>query len=191
MCRDGLLGAGLLGSDLLNGPIVKGVSSPIKSLQTIPFSSTAVNIDILLNTPVDPNIATVQFNFEIRSSNAHRETLVPYQGHGFLNNSTVRLYNPSGIQKNGYLTVIEYNGVKSKQSGVVPCSVANQEDVAEISPVNPEKCILIAYCSSAQDISNMTYLSLVYRIIDSTHLGFTMKDGGNNSRAYWQLLEFE
>lgn len=84
--------------------------------------------------------------------------------------------------------VIEFNNVKSKQTGSVATS-GGTENTVTISSVNPLKCLLEVHNISEDTITPARSLTILMgrRIISSTSIGIT---GSLANTAYFQIIEF-
>lgn len=84
--------------------------------------------------------------------------------------------------------VLEFNNVKSKQSGTVSLSSSSSENIVAVSQMDPNKSSLfVSITNSAGNDTAASYTSSA-RIISATQLGFFT--GNVSSTVYWQLIEF-
>lgn len=83
--------------------------------------------------------------------------------------------------------VIEFNNVKSKQTGIKSIGTTATEETVTISSINTDKCLLITSQTSDTIGNAITYYESASNVLNSTTLSFY---GHFESYVYWQVIEF-
>jgi hypothetical protein len=179
----------LVASNIKSGINIFGLAgsfnpSNIKSIQRgtllVNDSSTTFYIPI---SAVDLSISIVDISFTAPNSNAQEDN---WQCN--LSDSTniyMKRDRGTALAVDISWTVIEFNNVKSKQTGWV--DVVSNVRVSTISAVNPLKCML--WASHRATGSASAYYALFKEVTSATSLTFKMY-GASDPSVRWQLIEF-
>lgn len=180
------------------GDLIPIGGSNIKSLQrgTASMSNTQTSINISID-PINPNnsIVLIDVDPELGGTQYTREILVnPI----ITNSTTINLTRNASVRtlKIGW-TVIEFNNVKSKQTGSVSIDTCVQiSGVAKfvsIDPVAQDRCILVlnkTWLSSHPSSSPENMLGYA-QLISSNTIEFDFPTEYNRPIAHYQLIEFK
>lgn len=112
----------------------------------------------------------------------------------FLNSTTIRLQSLSarGNAFEVYWEVIEYNNVKSIQTGSTAISGTASSALRTITSIDVNKSDLFFSIRSDSSSSSISYMNVVGKVNSSTQLGFYRDLSGNsaNTTVEWQIIEF-
>lgn len=170
----------------------KGGGATIKSIQRgeADWNNTLTSKDITIGS-IDPNkaIATV----EIYTTGAPNVMATSIE---IINATTIRIKRITGTaQTNANFNkvtwkVIEYENVKSKQSGIHVPSVITPESIT-ISEIDPGKSILVHSMTSTSTSTTAPQRNFLSRawVNSATTIMINAEDIENT--VYWQLLEFK
>ena len=180
---DGLLSQ----SRILNSSIFGGGGIAIKSVQHISYvwNDTTTTKDISI-TSVDNDKSLIFLNFS-ESVNATIGAIAV----AFINATTIRLYRNTGsaLTQPVKIQVVEFNGVKSKQTGANAQSGTSRYSVT-VTKINIEKSILVAYCTNPTADTSMIRFVVEHSILDSETIQLKT-NAATDATTYWQLLEFK
>lgn len=167
--------------------------SNISSIQTVEGAMTpSVTIKDFTISAVDLSRSVIILEYGKVGSvipASTNEEVAPY----FLNKTTVRVTWKTGTApaKAIYfkLSIIEFNNVKSKQSGV-QIGASTQPTTISIASVNVNKCIAI---TRAVSNSGMSANALdVFQLLTANSLILqTNYSNGSSIEYYWQVIEFK
>lgn len=164
-----------------------GIRKSIKSIQKIAVSLAGMTQTVTIN-PVNVNNSIVLVDYVNAQSN------IIYTPNVELTNSTTITLNAvnSPPANTIYLTVIEFNNVKSKQSGSVTANgttaIANPYTIS-INSVNPVKCIAVvtSSCSSSGGSVILCSGSVTSSNVLTCYL--SSSGTGISGTMKWQLIE--
>jgi len=180
-------------ADLVTG-INNISSSNTKSIQrgiaTI-NSALIVNVTIA-SVDITKSIVLIDYSFTGGSQDNSKNSLVKAKLTTGANiELSVQGYTSGPVLTISY-TVIEFNNVKSLQTGLFNVVSDGVEHTVTVSAINVSKSILFKSFSSNNANVSASEMILRTRIIDTTTLGFYQKDnvGGYTLKTEWQLIEF-
>ena len=186
---------GLLSSNLLSKASIFGSSggSNIKSYQSgvftlstltgnITIASVGTSKSIVITRAVYSNNTGDVATFEISSSLSSST------------NIALTRYNPAPVSVPTvliYWEVIEFNNVKSKQTGTMSVSSNSSESTQTISNVNPIKCLAFATRSVDTNLSpNQGQHMFGIKVASSTSIAIRQQISGVTCSYEWQVIEF-
>lgn len=194
-------------SDLLATNIKSGVTlfdivgsfSPIKSVQrgvtAVTYTATSVPVTI---SSIDPSAAVVTrvggCNQQWVNGSTHSPTSYAITG-TITNATTLTLARPAAATN--YLElyiaweIIEFNGVKSKQSGIITSLYSSGQRSTTITAVNTSKSILMIHGGSIVTANSGMMGSLVFGATLSSSTAILWYGvSGDTKNVAWQVLEF-
>lgn len=186
---------GLLNGNLLSRASIFGASgSNIKSIQSGMEQLVSDNVNVTIaSVNVNKSIILIFVSFGDDSATIQDLCVAPE----FLNNTTINLKRHRGTIDNARATwtVIEFNEVKSIQTGTVLINKSydtSAEDLTTVtvSRVDISKSILLTYAISSYTDSTACRALTRGRIVNATTIGFETRYTNQNT-AYWQLVEFK
>lgn len=167
---------------------ISGGGSNIKSIQrgTIAINVATTTIDITV-TSIDTtkSIAIISNNQDGVSNPSEACFAIT-----IINATTIRITRTASSFTSITVSwqLIEYNNVKSKQTGTFEQTSALTDQSVTVTSVNTSKSILYAtHTSVVTGIQTASWVFL-YKLLNSTTIAF---NGQNASTKYWQLIEFE
>ena len=155
--------------------------SNIKSKQTGTFSIDDGSLTKTVTiTAINPNIAMLKVTF--LNNTAYQPTNMYIKG--VITNSTTLTFTLQNATWTEFVSweVIEYNNVKSKQSG----TYSGGGSIVALSPINSLKSICEVNFNC---VGNATNDTLIRIILSNTTLSFSSGGAGSNN-YYWQVIEF-
>lgn len=175
----GLLSNQTLFNNRMFGPNISPIKNTQRGIASITNGNTSVTV-VLSTIDITKSIVKISY-FGVG-------TLQP---RAVITNSTtltITRYASSGTTNVNW-EVIEYNNVKSLQSGNLNLT-GSTESVVSVSSINTLKSTL--YVSHSTNDTDLNQVSLRDRIIDSTSIGFKF-DFSDTSTAtiQWYLIEFQ
>jgi hypothetical protein len=177
---NGKLDSNLLGNFGIDGPGGSNIKSIQRGTATIPLSNTSTTVTI---GAVDPTKSIVLVDFG--NNGLWPITLDIYAE--LTNSTTINLtrYNSGDYTQTINWVVIEFNNVKSKQTGLQ--SLSNSTEVTvNIANVDMSKALIFASYNSSQSM-DPEYLKT--RFISSTQIGLT-QIVSSIMKVAWQVIEF-
>ena len=161
--------------------------SNIKSIQIIEGQMNAgLNTYTIPISPINPSNSIAIFDLSQVTQNVNELLAIE------ITNSTTITLSTSGTNltsNNKFcIKVIEFNNVKSKQTGSVVPS-ANPTNVT-ISSVNPNKCLAVAYGTSTYSSTVLGSIYFYVLVSTATNLKFAFQSYGNFNNLKWQVIEF-
>jgi hypothetical protein len=164
--------------------------SNIKSAQSGFTTMTAVTVDIPVSS-IDITKSIVIIREQGYNSGYGVKTKMV--GAALINSTTLRLYlNTYNVNTQPQVTwqVIEFNNVKSKQSGIKLISAYDTDVTVTISSINTAKSIIICSATSSGTSDSDQALQFNARISNSTTIAFKTSANASEITAYWQVIEF-
>jgi len=161
--------------------------SNIKSIQygsvSNIWSNTLTTVNVTISA-IDPLKSIIISNFHTSASAINSATFAE-----ILNSTTIRFTRGNGVNNVANLewTVIEFNNVKNKQSGVYVQSGNLVFENITVSSYNIGKTILIATTRTGQNSTVQEMYSSLIKPVSSTQIAIRSASSGETS---WQLLEF-
>lgn len=164
--------------------------SNIKSIQVIESSSSNVTSQDFTISSVNPSntIVLIEMGLPTAPTNIEYDFVVT-----LLNSTTVRVL--TGISQatplSFKITVIEFNNVKSIQTGTITTSSSNIQTVT-VNAVNISKYLVVARMTMTGS-NAIIYTNAVYGVMSSTtslQLKHNGASTGTLGTIYWQLIEF-
>jgi len=167
-----------------------GGGSNIKSIQrgTATLSATSQNVTI---SEVSPTKSIVRIGFKYQSDNTMVQAAQNFIGARITNSTTVQLLlnTYASAQIDVYWEVIEFNNVKSIQTGVYNTSLAS--DSITIANVNVSKCSVFHSCTSDNTTFQITPVMYPLNLFIANGTTITTKQfTGFDRTIYWQVIEF-
>lgn len=87
--------------------------------------------------------------------------------------------------------LIEFNNIKSRQSGIYTTANNTNEQLVAISSVVPAKSIIVAQPFGNTGAADLASIFIKYRIANSSQIAFQgTLNGTNIKKMAWQVLEF-
>lgn len=176
---------------------IKDGGSNIKSLQkgsvSATSSSTTTNVTIN-NVNIDKSIVISNFNinYDGTSATANANNIL-FTSKLSSSNLLVLERGNSVINTIGLnYQVIEFNNVKSKQSGTTTLLSASTSITVTISPINIEKHMLVYSVRATNVATFFVLLHVGGRVNNATQLEFIHSNGSATETMIieWQLIEF-
>jgi len=167
------------------GKTIKSIQSGVTSISTSSVSVTITSI-----VPAN-SVIIIDYAFTSSTSEESRQINV---GAKILNATTIEFFGQAPNKSISW-RVIEFNGVKSKQTGELAKSYSTSEATQATTSVATSKSLLItSHSSGTTGIAGAGGALLRSRIISSTSIGFLLIPGNGlttqNDTIYWQLIEF-
>lgn len=170
-----------------------GSFSNIKSIQrgtaVIPSANRYIYVPI---SAVDTNKSIILLGHTGDLHDMYTDCIAP----SIFNSTSFRLqegYSGTGTVGDQTINwqVIEFNNVKSKQSGVKTIS-SSQSTYSTISAVVPEKCILVSYATASVFFPPSGGINIPGCVLtNATRLDFSFIKPDYTLLSYWQLIEFK
>ncbi|MFG3611006.1 hypothetical protein [Rummeliibacillus stabekisii] len=169
--------------------LLDGTYSNIKSIQNgetgISYPTT-ISISI---SRVDINKSILIFYYKNGTSGSSvNATEIAVRGALSADQITFYTQYRSDYIKTIYWQVIEFNGVKSKQSGTFTATRNGIEETITISAINPSKAFIVASNTAAGSEYSANRLNTAARIKNATTIGINSSAAGDITN--WQVIEF-
>jgi hypothetical protein len=178
------MGASFQGLDKFKFDVGGSNIKSIQSIETTYYNQTSKTITI---SAVNPQNTIVYVSFGSSGGGQNASDVINVE---LTNSTTVTLTSTIAGTNTDYLliTVVEYNNVKSKQTGSV-ASLSSSTTNITISPVNINKCIL-AFSFSSNNTASWGFIPYMV-LTASTNLKIYLNYLGSlPSNIKWQILEF-
>lgn len=168
-----------------------GGGSNIKSIQKGKVFYKSVNtLNIPIST-VDLSKSIALIEYDPGNGNGRSVNLIAAE---LVNSTTLNLSSQSAYSTAGggipiVWNVIEFNNVKSKQSGI---AIMNTELTLtqSISSINPDKSLILATSKSSSGADTYYGDNPLVEIISSTQIKLTRSFSNYVCNVKWQLIEF-
>jgi hypothetical protein len=162
----------------------------IKSIQRGTFTMTGV-ADSITISEVDLGSSVVLLTFVSPSANSPNKMIVKGELTTSTNLNLEVNADPLGDDSKVQWTVVEFNNVKSLQTGQYTLQNDNIEETVAISEIDTNKALLfVSFNSNYANISSngVAAFALSSRIVSTTSIGFEVDL--SNSIINWQVVEF-
>lgn len=173
-----------------------GGGSNIKSIQRGEFQLSSPQSQSITISAIDTTKSILKFT--VSYPNSGQSSMQPQYSafRGEITNSTTISFTRGVNTSAAYVVisweVIEFNNVKSLQSGNLSYSTNAAESIVTVNSINTSKALLFFSFSTNNSDNDASGALLKGRIISNTSIGFVQNclTGGRSVAISWRLIEF-